>query len=452
MTRLTELIAPAFYNVHVDMKEHKYTHYWLKGGRGTTKSSMAGTEVVKLLVKNKNCHAVVLRKVANTLRGSVYNQILWSIDKMGAISKFLFGKSPLEIIYKPTGQKIMFFGCDDPMKIKSIKVPFGYTGIIWFEELDQFSGMEEIRNLNQSLLRGGDKFWEICTYNPPKSRDNWVNKEALLDTPDRVIHSSNYLEVPKEWLGKQFLIEAEKTKQQNPLAYQNEYLGEVTGTGGSVFENVSDLRMSDEMIAAFDRRKRGLDFGFAVDPLAYVEMHYDAKKQDLYIFDEVYQQKLLNRRAAEVIKRKSLSSASYKEYRNQVLERNESRSLRMGEKPVTEKDIENMYMQSVRIGADSAEPKSIAEMQTYGLNIFGARKGPDSVEYGMKFLSDLNHIYIDKKRCPHTFQEFVSYEYERNREGEFISAYPDKNNHSIDAVRYALDVVKPIRATHSNIY
>ena len=210
--------------------------------------------------------------------------------------------------------------------------------------------------------------------------------------------------------------------------------------------------MSDEMIAAFDRRKRGLDFGFAVDPLAYVEMHYDAKKQDLYIFDEVYQQKLLNRRAAEVIKRKSLSSASYKEYRNQVLERNESRSLRMGEKPVTEKDIENMYMQSVRIGADSAEPKSIAEMQTYGLNIFGARKGPDSVEYGMKFLSDLNHIYIDKKRCPHTFQEFVSYEYERNREGEFISAYPDKNNHSIDAVRYALDVVKPIRATHSNIY
>lgn len=452
MTRLTELIAPAFYNVHVDMKEHKYTHYWLKGGRGTTKSSMAGTEVVKLLVENKNCHAVVLRKVANTLRGSVYNQILWSIDKMGATSKFLFGKSPLEIIYKPTGQKIMFFGCDDPMKIKSIKVPFGYTGIIWFEELDQFSGMEEIRNLNQSLLRGGDKFWEICTYNPPKSRDNWVNKEALLDTPDRVIHSSNYLEVPKEWLGKQFLIEAEKTKQQNPLAYQNEYLGEVTGTGGSVFENVSDLRMSDEMIAAFDRRKRGLDFGFAVDPLAYVEMHYDAKKQDLYIFAEVYQQKLLNRRAAEVIKRKSLSSASYKEYRNQVLERNESRSLRMGEKPVTEKDIENMYMQSVRIGADSAEPKSIAEMQTYGLNIFGARKGPDSVEYGMKFLSDLNHIYIDKKRCPHTFQEFVSYEYERNREGEFISAYPDKNNHSIDAVRYALDVVKPIRATHSNIY
>lgn len=452
MTRLTELIAPAFYNVHVDMKEHKYTHYWLKGGRGTTKSSMAGTEVVKLLVENKNCHAVVLRKVANTLRGSVYNQILWSIDKMGATSKFLFGKSPLEIIYKPTGQKIMFFGCDDPMKIKSIKLPFGYTGIIWFEELDQFSGMEEIRNLNQSLLRGGDKFWEICTYNPPKSRDNWVNKEALLDTPDRVIHSSNYLEVPKEWLGKQFLIEAEKTKQQNPLAYQNEYLGEVTGTGGSVFENVSDLRMSDEMIAAFDRRKRGLDFGFAVDPLAYVEMHYDAKKQDLYIFDEVYQQKLLNRRAAEVIKRKSLSSASYKEYRNQVLERNESRSLRMGEKPVTEKDIENMYMQSVRIGADSAEPKSIAEMQTYGLNIFGARKGPDSVEYGMKFLSDLNHIYIDKKRCPHTFQEFVSYEYERNREGEFISAYPDKNNHSIDAVRYALDVVKPIRATHSNIY
>ncbi len=398
--RLTGLVAPAFYKVHNAMKRHDYTHYWLKGGRGTTKSSFAGTEVVRLLLKNPKSHAVVLRKVANTLRGSVYNQIAWSIDKMGASGKFVFGKSPMEIVYRPTGQKIMFFGCDDPMKIKSIKVPFGYTGIVWFEELDQFSGMEEIRNLNQSLLRGGDKFWEICTFNPPKSRDNWVNKEVLFDDEDRLVHSSNYLEVPPSWLGQQFLIEAEKTKAKNEMAYKNEYLGEVTGTGGTVFENAVDLRMPEEMVREFDHIRHGLDFGFAIDPLAYVGMHYDAKREDLYIFDEYYKQKVSNKKAATILQK------------------------RAGER---------------RIIADSAEPKSISEIRSYGLNIYGAKKGPDSVEFGIKWLQDRAHIYIDKRRCPNTYREFVSYEYEMNKQGEFISAYPDKNNHSIDAARYGMN-------------
>ena len=399
-TRLTELIAPSFYKVHNAMKRHSFTHYWLKGGRGTTKSSFAGVEVVKLLLNNPTSHAVVLRKVANTLRGSVYNQVAWAIDKMGASSKFNFGKSPMEIIYRPTGQKIMFFGCDDPMKIKSIKVPFGYTGIVWFEELDQFSGMEEIRNLNQSLLRGGDRFWEICTFNPPKSKDNWVNKEALFDDEDRLIHSSNYLEVPRAWLGEQFFIEAEKTKIKNEMAYENEYLGLVTGTGGTVFENAMDLRMPDEMVREFDRVHHGLDFGFAIDPLAYVGMHYDAKHEDLYIFDEFYKQRVSNKKAAEML-----------------LKRAGSR----------------------RVGADSAEPKSISEIRGYGVNIYGATKGPDSVEFGIKWLQDRAHIYIDKKRCPNTYREFVSYEYEMNRQGEFVSAYPDKNNHTIDAARYGMN-------------
>lgn len=399
-TRLTELIAPAFYKVHNAMKRHDCTHYWLKGGRGTTKSSFAGIEVVNLLLKNPTSHAVVLRKVANTLRNSVYNQVCWAIDKMGATGKFIFGKSPMEIIYKPTGQKIMFFGCDDPMKIKSIKVPFGYTGIVWFEELDQFYGMEEIRNLNQSLLRGGDKFWEICTFNPPKSRDNWVNKESLFDEDDRMIHSSSYLEVPRSWLGEQFFAEAEKTRMKNELAYDNEYLGIVTGTGGTVFENALDLRMPDDMVKNFDHVRDGLDFGFAIDPLAYVGMHYDAKREDLYIFDEFYKQKVSNKMAAGILK------------------------IKCGRR---------------RIVADSAEPKSISYIRGYGLNMTGAVKGPDSVEYGIKWLQDRAHIYIDKKRCPNTYKEFMSYEYEMNKQGEFISAYPDKNNHSIDAVRYGMN-------------
>lgn len=175
-------------------------------------------------------------------------------------------------------------------------------------------------------------------------------------------------------------------------------MGEVVGTGGDVFENVEDMTMSDELIKSFEYIYNGLDFGFAVDPLAFNSMYYDAKKEELYIFDEINQQKLKNKDAVEMI------------------------SKRIGRDLVT---------------ADSAEPKSIAEMRDLGLNIEGARKGRDSVSHGIKWLQDLRKIYIDKKRCPNTYREFSAYEYERNKEGQFISAYPDKNNHHIDAVRYA---------------
>lgn len=400
--RLSNIIAPHFWGLHRDIKRHGHTYYWLEGGRGSTKSSDISVEIPQLLIMNPECHAVVLRKIGNTIKNSVYPQMQWGIDALGLTSKFRFKTSPHEITYKKTGQKILFFGVDDPQKIKSIKLPFGYVGIVWCEELDQFSGMEEIRNLNQSLLRGGPRFWEFCSFNPPKSQNNWVNEEKLFDDPDRLVHHSTYLGVPKEWLGDRFFEDAEKLRARNETAYRHEYLGEVTGTGGAVFENVEDMMMSDELVRTFDRRYYGLDFGFAVDPLAFVAMYYDAKHEDLYIFDEIYQQKMTNGQAAELITTRSNHG---------------------------------------RILADSAEPKSIAEMAALGLRISGARKGPDSIDYGMKWLQGRNRIYIDKRRCPNTYKEFITYEYEHNKDGQFVSAYPDANNHSIDAVRYGLSEV-----------
>jgi len=407
--RLSNIIAPHFWDLHQDIKRHAHTYYWLEGGRGSTKSSDVSVEIPQLIIKNPECHAVVLRKIGNTIKNSVYPQMQWGIDALGLTDKFRFKTSPHEITYKKTGQKILFFGVDDPQKIKSIKLPFGYVGICWIEELDQFSGMEEIRNLNQSLLRGGPIFWEFCSFNPPKSQNNWVNEEKLFDDPDRLVHHSTYLGVPREWLGDRFFEDAEKLKARNETAYRHEYLGEVTGTGGAVFENVEDMAMSDELVGNFDRLYYGLDFGFAVDPLAYVAMYYDAKREDLYIFDEIYQQKLTNSQAAGRI------------------------AQRTGDRLII---------------ADSAEPKSIKEMKDYGLHITGARKGPDSVEHGIKWLQDRAHIYIDKRRCPNAFREFISYEYERNREGQFISAYPDKNNHAIDAVRYGMGPAMPRAGIH----
>lgn len=400
--RLSNIIAPHFWGLHRDIKRHGHTYYWLEGGRGSTKSSDISVEIPQLLIMNPECHAVVLRKIGNTIKNSVYPQMQWGIDALGLTDKFRFKTSPHEITYKKTGQKILFFGVDDPQKIKSIKLPFGYVGICWIEELDQFSGMEEIRNLNQSLLRGGPVFWEFCSFNPPKSQNNWVNEEKLFEDPDRLVHHSTYLGVPREWLGDRFFEDAEKLKARNETAYRHEYLGEVTGTGGAVFENVEDMAMSDELVGNFDRLYYGLDFGFSIDPLAFVSMHYDAKKEDLYIFDEIYQQKLTNSRAAELIQQKAGSG---------------------------------------RIIADSAEPKSIQEMRNMGLHVGGAKKSRDSVEHGIKWLQDRAHIYIDKRRCPNTYREFVTYEYERNRQGQFISAYPDKDNHALDATRYAMDDV-----------
>ena len=194
-----------------------------------------------------------------------------------------------------------------------------------------------------------------------------------------------------------FFLEAEKLKNKNEMAYRHEYLGEVTGTGGAVFANVEHMDMSDAFIDSLEYKYFGLDFGFAIDPLAFVCMAYSRKHEILYIYDEIYQQKLTNRKASKLILPK----------------------------------IDNKI-----VWADSAEPKSIRELKEWGLNIMGVKKGPDSVEYGIKWLQNLEKICIDKNRCPNTFREFVTYEYEQNKDGQFISSYPDKNNHTIDAARY----------------
>ena len=400
-------MAKPFWPIHQDVKRHGHTYYICGGGRGSTKSSYISQEILLLLMQHPECNAVILRKVANTLRNSVYRQMEWALDTLHLGEYWKKTVNPMEFIRRSTGQKILFLGVDDKSKLKSLKMPHGYVGVVWYEELDQFSGMEEIRSVNQSLLRGGPVFWCFGSYNPPQSANNWVNEEMLLDQPDRLVHHSDYRSVPADWLGAQFLEDADRLRRRNERAYRHEYLGEVTGTGGTVFENVRERAITAAEIESFDRLHYGLDFGFAVDPLAFVCMHYDRKREILYIFDEIYEPKLTNSRAAAMIRGK-MTESGY-------------------------------------VRADSAEPKSIKELAELGIRIYGARKGPDSVDYGIRWLQSLDEIVIDKRRCPNTYREFVGYEYERNREGQFISAYPDKNNHAIDAVRYGCEDLMPVR-------
>ena len=400
--RLSEKIGAAFYNVAHDVFHHGHTHYDFSGGRGSLKSSTVSILVVLLIMQeqNKNIHAVVLRKVANTIRDSVFAQYIWAIGELGAAAYWESKVSPMELIYKPTGQKIMFRGADDPMKIKSIKVPFGYIGITHFEEKDQFAGRSEIRTILQSTMRGGDKYWNFESYNPPISRDNWANKDSLEEREDRLCHKSTYLEAPREWLGEQFILEAEHLRDTDERAYQHEYLGIPVGTGGNVFEKLELRDISDEEISRFDRIYQGVDFGWFPDPFAFIRLHYDRARETIYLIDEIYQNKLSNEESSKMIYDRGYTDA--------------------------------------RIICDSAEPKSVADFRAMRLPAIEAVKGAGSVEYGMKFLQRRT-IVIDRRRTPHAYDEFVGYEYERNKEGEIISGYPDANNHLIDAVRYALE-------------
>lgn len=401
--RLTDIIAPSFYAVHRDIKAHGHDEYTLSGGRGSTKSSFAGVEVVLQLKQHADIHALVLRRVKDTLRDSVYAQIVWAIDKLGLTAEFELKKSPLEIVYKPTGQTIYFRGADDESKIKSIKTPFGYIGILWFEELDQFCGDAQIRNVEQSVKRGGDQFLVLKTFNPPQSASNWANKYILTPKTSMLTHHSCYLDVPRGWLGQPFFDDAEHLQKINPTAYRHEYLGEVTGTGGTVFENVQTRAISDDEIAAFDRIYNGIDWGWYPDPFCFVRMHYDAARRVLYLFDEYRANKQTNAQTAEAVKAR-----------------------------ISDGDI---------VTADSAELKSVGDYRTHGIRCMAAVKGPGSVEMGTKWLQGLTAIVIDPARCPAAATEFTEYEYERTRDGEIISAYPDANNHAIDAVRYAMERV-----------
>lgn len=360
-------------------------------------------------MKNPEYNAIAFRKVGHYLKESVFEQLIWAIDKLNVADFWRINLSPLGLTYKPTGQRIIFRGCDDPKKTKSVKLRKGYFAYCWYEELDEFTGMNEIDTLNQSILRGGNKFWVFYSFNPPKSKNAWVNYEATNPRIDKIVHTSCYLDVPKQWLGKQFLIEAETCREQNYKKYLHQFIGKAIGTGGNVFENVEEKIITDEMIDSFKIVRHGVDFGFSIDPLAYIAGSFDSKYHDLYLFDEIYEQKLMDREACDRIKTKVDKFQGY------VLK------------------------------ADSAEPKTITTYRRYGLNIFGAKKSRDSVNYGIKWLQGLNHIYIDRRRCPNTYRELINYEYERNKDGEFISAYPDKNNHAIDAIRYAFEADMPAK-------
>lgn len=399
-----DVIAPSFLNAYRDIRDKRHTEYLFYGGRGSTKSSFVSLVMIWLLKNNPGVHGMAIRQVANTLRDSVYSQLVWAISELGLDDEFKCTTSPLEIEYRATGQKIYFRGADDPGKIKSIKPAFGYIGMLWFEELDQFHGEESIRKIEQSVIRGGDEAFIFKSFNPPRTANNWANKYAKIPKENQYQHASTYLDVPPEWLGKTFIEEAEHLKAVNPPAYEHEYLGIANSAGGLVFENVQIRKITDDEISQFDRVLHGLDWGFYPDPAHYSRCHYDAARLTLYLFGEYRAFKQSNRALYDALVERGL----------------------------TPEDT---------LICDSAEPKSVADFREYGAAARGAEKGPESVKYSIKWLQSLRAIVIDNERCPASAEEFLSYEFERDKDGEIISEYPDADNHAIDSTRYATNLI-----------
>lgn len=399
--KISELISPAFYDAHRAIRGG-IDELLASGGRGSTKSSFVSIELVLMLLQHPDTHAVVLRKVQNTLRTSVYAQICWAIAELGLTPYFRCTVSPMECVYLPTGQKIMFFGLDDPGKLKSIKVPFGYIGMAWFEELDQFAGPEEVRNVEQSLFRGGPFAFAFKSFNPPAMARNWANRYALDQRRGKLVHHSTYLTTPPAWLGPKFLADADHLRAINETSYRHEYMGEVVGCGTQVFDNLELREITGREIASLDYHYFGQDWGWYPDPNAFNACGFETSSRILYVYEEFRANKTSNQQWAEVIS----------------------------------------HHKDDLITADpgAGGVKSVADFRGWGWRMREAAKGPGSVDYSMKWLQSLTKIVIDPGRCPHTAREFSEYEYERDKKTEEIMpGYPDTANHHIDAVRYATE-------------
>lgn len=399
--KISDLLTPRFYPLYSAWKSNKYTRLVCKGGRGSAKSTnIALILVVDLMQYPVN--TVCFRKVGQYLRKSVYEQIKWAIKHLGVDEYFEYKLNPLEIIYKERGNKFMFLGVDDPQKSKSIKEAQFPIARYWFEELADFKNEDEVETVLNSIFRGklenGLIYKGFFSYNPPKMKHNWVNKKYNYSFKEInvYVHHSTYLDNP--YISDEFIKEAEAVKAKDETKYRFVYMGEPIGNGLVPFPNLEIREIEASEIAGLEKFRNGVDWGYGVDPLAFVRWGYDKKKGIIYALDEYYGVGLKNRNLANYI---------------------------------LSKGYDELVM------CDSAEPKSIDELKEYDISAWGAKKGAGSVEYGEKWLSDLEAIVIDPKRTPNISREFEMIDYDTDREGNPLPRLVDKNNHTIDATRYA---------------
>jgi phage terminase large subunit len=391
-----------------------YKEYWnykgryrvVKGGRGSKKSTTTALNIIYRMMEFPLANTLVVRKVFKDHKDSTYAQLKWAINQLQVRHLWQVKITPLEIIYKPTGQKILFRGLDDPMSVTSITVETGYLCWAWFEECYQISNEDDFDKVDMSIrgeLPPGYFKQLTLTFNPWNEK-HWLKKRFFdTENPNTLALTTNYQ--CNEFLGDDDRELFEWMRVNNPRRYKIEGMGDWGIAEGAIFTNWREFAFDTNEIAKRDgvRSAFGLDFGFTVDPTALPASIVDIKNREIYVFDEIYEKGLLNNEIAEKI-------------------------------------IEKGYQKEIII-ADSAEPKSIAELRKYGIRkLKAAEKGPDSVKSGIQFIQQFT-IFVHP-RCVNFINELSNYVWDRNKEGQLINKPIDEFNHLLDAFRYSLEPIR----------
>lgn len=413
------LIPGCYADMWRDIMAGRHSEYIGESGRGSLKSTVLGGEApIMLMLRDPKLCGVAFRQVANTMRDSIFAVMVSAIARMGLENQFECTVSPMMIKRKATGQVVLFRGLDDPEKAKSLQLqdPNMYIGFAVWEEFDQFRGLRQMRRVQQTVKRGGaPHFWTFRMFNTPTNDAHWAHVYTLQqeERGDAYVVRYNYLDVPREFLGEEFHSDAEALKEIDPAAYENEYLGKCTGRKGKVFTKLERREITQDERDGFKWIRCGVDWGYVTDPWVFLQVAYDSKTKTIYILQEDKGLRLSDEQTAE-----------------------------RAQKHLTDED--GVFLPRAprnKLYADSAEQKAIASYRACGLDCVGASKWPGSIEQGIKWMQTRALIVIDKS-CMLAWHEFSAYDYEQDPDGEPIEdAYPDKNNHTIDATRYALSTL-----------
>lgn len=376
----------------------------VKGSRASKKSKTTALWYIYNMQKHPEANTLVIRKTFRTLKDSCYTDLKWAVHRLGTDYLWNFTLSPLEATYLPTGQKILFRGLDDPLKVTSITVGVGVLCWMWIEEAYEIMSESDFDMLNESIRGECPKdLWKqvTLTFNP-WNEHHWL-KKRFFDDPDAdtLAMTTNYK--CNEWLDKADLKVFEDMKNNNPRRYAVAGLGGWGIVDGLVYDNWIEEQFTLEQIRKDHPNLKtvcGLDFGYTNDPSAFVVCMIDLTSRNLYIYDELYEKGLSNRKIAQ--------------------------------------KIEKLGYTKEKITADSAEPKSIDELHnTYHLRIKGAKKGKDSIQNGIQWIQELKiHIH---PRCVNFITEITNYTWDKDRFGKKLNVPIDDFNHLMDATRYALE-------------
>ena len=385
------------------MFAHHGRYICIKGSRASKKSKTTAIYVILKMLREPKGNVLCLRNTQTSLRDSMFSDLKWAIERLGVQQYFKYRENPLQITCTLYGTKILFRGLDDPLKITSLSYDTGVLTTQWWEEAYEIDDEEDFAKIDESM-RGitpeGHEKRVILTLNPWSDK-HWIKKRFFdVEDPDILAFTTNYL--MNEWLDDADRKLFEDMKRRNPRRYRVAGLGEWGVSEGLVYENWEELWFDPKEIytnARWMKPVYGLDFGYTTSPSAFVAAFVDLKNKNIWVWDEMYKPGLTNQQIYQEL--------AYRGYAKE------------------------------RIIADSAEPKSIAELYSMGCNrITKARKGNDSIRWGINLIQQF-HIYVHPN-CKNFITELSNYRWKKDKAGNFTNEPERDFDHLMDALRYAV--------------